>query len=173
MAIWRKPGSQTFRYTGTGNIDAASTFSLVVEETTFNVTMTGIADSRAMMQAAVTQINNAGLGVTASLSTSRATSDGLGIETPTAIAAKANSTDIEITTNTASGTAVTIIEETQLLPAGTTLNSLGFDADTDFIRTSPCMVRQLLIMEMARLICGLQLTIQSQICHKPVTDRDD
>ncbi|MGB0208322.1 MAG: flagellar hook-associated protein FlgK [Candidatus Puniceispirillaceae bacterium] len=132
-----KPGSQTFRYTGTGNIDAASTFSLVVEETTFNVPMTGITDSRAMMQAAVTQINNAELGVTASLSTSRATSDGLGIETPTAIAAKANSTDIEITTNTASGTAVTIIEETQLLPAGTTLSSLGFDAETDFVRTSP------------------------------------
>ena len=132
-----KAGSQTFRYSGTGNIDPASSFSLVVEDTTISVPMTGIADSRAMMQAAVTAINNASLGVTASLSTSRATEDGLGIETPTAITAKANSTDIEITTNTAIGTEVTIIEESDLLPTGTSLTSLGFDADTDFVQTSP------------------------------------
>jgi|GEM_PF-772568 len=132
-----KAGSQTFRYSGTGNIDAASSFSLVVEDTTISVPMAGISDSRAMMQAAVTAINNASLGVTASLSTSRATDDGLGIETPTAIAAKANSTDIEITTNTQIGTAVTIIEENDLLPAGTSLSSLGFDAETSFVQTSP------------------------------------
>ncbi len=69
-----KPASQTFRYSGSAIIDpAADSFSLVVENSTITVPLTGITTAQAMMQAAATEINNANLGVVATALTDNTT----------------------------------------------------------------------------------------------------
>ena len=65
-------------------------------------------------------------------STEFATTDQLSVGTPTDVASRANTTNISIRTETAASTANALIEETDLLPTGTTTASLGFDTDTVF-----------------------------------------
>ena len=69
-----KPASQTFRYTGSGIIDPATdSFSVVVENTTFNIPLTGVTNAISMLRAAATEINNANLGVIATAVTDSTT----------------------------------------------------------------------------------------------------
>ena len=65
-------------------------------------------------------------------SVSDAIGDSFTINTPGEILARANQTNASITTNTEIGTPTRIIEETALLPDGTTPTSLGFDSETEF-----------------------------------------
>ena len=65
-------------------------------------------------------------------STEFATTDQLSVGTPTDVVARANTTNVSLRTNTAASTPNALIEESDLLPTGTTAASLGFDADTAF-----------------------------------------
>ena len=65
-----------------------------------------------------------------------ARTDRLAMQSPSEVVSATNITNVDITTNTASGTPTTIINSSKFLPTGTTGGSLGFDNETTFVISS-------------------------------------